>query len=112
MRNLLFIACGTVEAACRALRNLAVNKDNQIAIAKAGGIERLMAALRTHADHAGVVEAACGVLGNVGWTDKALQKSIKDAGAEKVLHAAVARANATGNTKQWGQQLLGKLSKL
>ena len=77
-----------------------------------GGIERLMAALSTHADHTGVVKAACGALGNIGWTDRALQKSIKDAGAEEVLRAAVARANATGDTIESGQHLLDKLSKL
>ena len=49
---------GVVEAACGAVRKLAVNIDNKIAIAEAGGIERLMAALDTHAGLAGVVEAA------------------------------------------------------
>ena len=51
-------------------------------------------------------------LGNIGWSDKALQKSIKDAGAEEMLRAAVARSNATKDTKKWGQKLLDKLSKL
>ena len=71
-----------------------------------------MAALSRHADHAGVVGAGCGALGNIGWTDKALQKSIKDAGAEEVLRAAVARAHATEDTIESGQELLDKLSKV
>ena len=101
-----------VVPSCQIIWCLARNDDNRIAIAEAGGIERLMAALRTHADHTGVVKAACGALGNIGWTDRALQKSIKDAGAEEVLRAAVARANATGDTIESKQHLLDKLSKL
>ena len=34
-------------------------------IAAAGGVELVAAALRRHADHAGVAEAACGALWNL-----------------------------------------------
>ena len=86
--------------------------DNKIAIAEAGGIERLMAALSTHAGHAGVAEKACGTLYNIGRSDRTLQHSIKDAGAEELLRAAVARSNATAETKEKGRKLLNKLIKL
>ena len=37
-------------------------------IAAAGGVELVAAALRRHADHAGVAEATCGVLVTVLWS--------------------------------------------
>ena len=59
-----------------------------------------------------VVERACAALCNNGWSDKALQKSIKDAGAVKFVRAAVGRSDATADTKKWGQRLLDKLTEL
>ena len=97
-----------VEQACAAVRNLAVNADNKVLIAKEGGIRRLLAALDKHAEHAGVVERACGALGNIGNSDEALQKSI----TEQLVRAAVGRSNASSNTRKWGQRLLDKLTEL
>ena len=103
---------GVVEQACWAVINLAVNADNKVLIAQAGGIRRLLAALDNHAKHAGVVELACWALNNIGWSDKTLQKSIKDAGAEKLVRTAVGWSDATANTKKHGQMLLDRLAKL
>ena len=103
---------GVVEYACRAVVNLAANADNQVLIAKEGGIPLILAALDNHAKHAGVVEWACRALNNVGWSDKTVQKSIKDAGAEKLVRTAVGWSDATANTKKWGQMLLDRLAKL
>ena len=61
---------------------------------------------------AAVMEQACMALGNIGWSDKALQKRIKDAGAEPVVRAALAAPDATHETKKWGQRLLDKLGKV
>ena len=38
---------------------------NGVDIARAGGVELVAAALRRHADHAGVAEAACGALASI-----------------------------------------------
>ena len=37
-------------------------------IAAAGGVKLVAAALRRHADHAGVAVAACGALANLSWS--------------------------------------------
>lgn len=54
-----------VEAACSALRNLAVNADNLLPFQQAGVIPPLVAAMTRHADSAAVLEQACGVLRNL-----------------------------------------------
>ena len=41
-----------------------------------------------------------------------VQKSIKDAGVEKLVRAAVGWSDATANTKKYGQMLLDKLAQL
>ena len=46
----------------RALRNLAVDADNQAAIAQLGGIEALLAVLARHPDAVAVQEHAVGAL--------------------------------------------------
>ena len=44
-------------------------------------------------------------------SDEALQKRIKDAGAEPLVRAAVAAPDATDATKEQGQELLDELGK-
>lgn len=41
-----------------------------------------------------------------------MQKSIKDAGAEKLVRAAVRGSVATAKTKEQGQMLLGEIAQL
>ena len=102
-----------VEQACWAVSLLAgCNDTDTVLIATEGGIPLILAALDNHAKHAGVVEEACWALNNVGSSDKTVQKSIKDAGAEKMVRTAVGWSDATANTKKYGQQLLDKLAKL
>ena len=111
---------GVVEGACRALANLSDNDDddqiaivnNKVLIAAADGIPLILAGLNNHAKHAGVGEAVCAALCNIGSSDKALQKTIKDAGAEKSVGTAVRWSGATENTKIWGQKLLDLLCQL
>ena len=47
-----------------------------------------------HQAKAAVMQQACLALGNIGWSDEALQKRIKDAGAESLVRAAVAAPDA------------------
>ena len=100
-----------MEAACGALTNLAKLDDDQALarIAAAEGIEAVVRVLGEHQANAAVMEAACGALFNIGWSDEALQKRIKDAGAEPLVRAAVAAPDATDDTKEEGQMLLAKL---
>ena len=85
---------------------------NQARIAAAGGIEAVVRVLGEHQANAAVMEEACGALCNIGWSDEALQKRIKDAGAEPLVRAAVAAPDATDATKFDGQMLLDKLGKV
>ena len=98
-----------MEEACAALGNLACLDAKRARIAAAGGIEAVVRVMRKHRANAAVIQEACGALGNIGWSDEALQKRIKDAGAEPLVRAAVAAPDATDATKEKGQKLLDKL---
>jgi hypothetical protein len=108
--------CGSAQVAeqvCSVLRILAYHGDeNEAAVAAAGGIEAVVRALGEHQANAAVMEEACGALFNIGWSDQALQKRIKDAGAEPLVRAAVAAPDASEDTKEEGQELLDRLDKL
>ena len=68
-----------------------------------------------HQANAAVMQQACWALCNIGTgpgSDEALQKRIKDAGAEPLVRAAVAAPDATDATKFEGQMLLDKLGKV
>ena len=69
-------------------------------------------ALIKHVDHPTMVQGACRVLTLLGTSDQALQRRIKEAGAEPLLRAAIAMPNATDKTKCWAKELLEKLGKL
>ena len=62
--------------------------------------------------YSAVMQEACSALHNIGVSDEALQKRIKDAGAEPLVRAAVAAPDATDDTKKYGQMLLDKLGKV
>ena len=60
-----------------------------------------------------MVEKACGSVMNLSANaDEMLQKSIKGAGADQLVRAAVGRSNASSNTRKLGQRLLDKLAQL
>ena len=80
---------GVQQEGCRALVNLAVNADNQIKIAKEGGIKVVMDAMVNHISHAEVQEQGCWALLNIGWSQKDLQKKIKNEGAQTLVEKAM-----------------------
>ena len=91
------------------------NDANKAAIAKAGGIEAILAALEQHPADAAVQENGCSALNNIGTgpgATKALQERIAQAGVAAAVERAVAAPGATANTKNAGQQLLRKLRAL
>jgi hypothetical protein len=93
------------------VRSLAYNNDdNRIRIGKEGGIGRILAALDNHAHHAGVVVQACSALLNIGSSDAALRRSMKDGGAERLVRACLGRSDATDSTNKVGQMLLDMLA--
>ena len=101
------------EEVCGVLRTLAYySDDNCAAIAAAEGIEAVVRVMGEHQANAAVMQQACGALFNIGYSDQALQKRIKDAGAEPLVRAAVAAPDATDATKEYGQRLLDKLGKV
>ena len=98
-----------MQQACWALKNLALLDANQARIAAAGGIEAVVRVMGEHHANAAVMQQACWALNNIGWSDEAVQKRIKDAGAEPLVRAAVAAPDAMDDTKERGQWLLDKL---
>ena len=109
--------CGSAQVAeqvCRVLKSLAYyySNENRAAIAAAGGIEAVVRVMGEHQANAAVMEEACWALCNIGigpGSDQALQKRIKDAGAEPLVRAAVAALDASYETKEKGQMLLDRL---
>jgi hypothetical protein len=57
-----------------------VNAANQVAIAGAGGIDVVVAAMRSHTDAAGVQKYGCGALRNLAVNAPANQATIAGAG--------------------------------
>ena len=101
---------GVQEQACGALCNLAANPENQVKIAKLGGIELILKVMKDHPTIAGVQEYACYALLHIGWSNRDLQQRIKKEGAEQEVRKAMSASNATADTKKWGQQLLDRLA--
>ena len=95
-----------------ALCNLAGNADNQVEIARQGGIAAVLKALDNHPTAPAVQEHACWALLNIGWADGALQRRIKQAGAVERVRLAMSAHNATASTREKGQQLLDRLERV
>ena len=74
----------------RALRNLAVDADNQAAIAQLGGIEALLAVLARHADAVAVQEHAVGVLRSLTVNNADNRAAIAQLGGIEALLAVLA----------------------
>jgi hypothetical protein len=60
------VSSSVVALGCKVLRELARSKANEVKIAKAGGIEAIIAGMRGHKKNAWVQEWACRALRNVG----------------------------------------------
>jgi hypothetical protein len=83
--------CAVVqELGCWVLINLTVNADNKVKAGAAGAVEAVVAALRAHPDCAAVQKQGCRALANVCFSDAALQRRAREAGAIEVLQAAQA----------------------
>ena len=76
---------------------------------RVGGIEALVTAMQGHAADPGVQEEACWALFNLSLVAENKVK-ISKLGASEPVRRAMAAANATENTKKWGQMLLDKLA--
>ena len=106
-------AAQVAEQVCWVLGSLGYKSDDRKArIAAVGGVEAVVRVFGEHQGSAAVIEQACKTLFNIGWSDQALQKRIKDAGAEPLVRAALAAPDATDGTKNWGQRLLDKPGKV
>ena len=78
------------EAGCSALARLAFDdKDNQKAIADAGGIEAVVDAMRENKGHAGMQVAGCRALVNLASDNRDNQKTIVDAGGIEAVGDAM-----------------------
>ena len=53
------------ENGCGAISNLALNDNNKVTIADAGGITTILSAMKTHSSNATVQENGCGALQNL-----------------------------------------------
>ena len=87
------------------------NEHNQKSICDNSGIEKILKAMQPHQNNTNVQEAGYGVLDNIGWSDTALQKRIKDTGAVRVVEAATAAhfLGATTACVKYAQHLLENL---
>ena len=100
---------GVQEEACQALRNLTANPENDVKLSNLGGIEALLKAMKDHPTVPGVQEQACAALNNLSGNAENKVK-ISKLGSKDQVRRAMAAANATENTKKWGQKLLDRLA--
>jgi hypothetical protein len=82
-------SAGVQEQACAAMKNLAVNPDNQVAVAAAGGIVAVVAAMQAHKRSAGVQEMACRALRNLAANNDNNEDAISAAGGIEALTTAM-----------------------
>ncbi|KAJ1469153.1 hypothetical protein T484DRAFT_1597717, partial [Baffinella frigidus] len=68
------------EQGCKALRNLALNNENRAAIARAGGIEAVVAGMGAHTLFAEVQRSGCAALGNLSFNNNENKTVIARAG--------------------------------
>ena len=73
------------EQACGALRNLAVDSDNQLQIAGEGGLEGVVAAMVEHIRDERVQEQACGALRNLAVNADNKARIAREGGIELVV---------------------------
>jgi dihydroorotate dehydrogenase len=97
------------EKACGALKKLAVNDDNEVKIAAAGGIETLATAMETHQGSALLQQHACLALHSLAINAR-LRERIKAAGGVELAKRAVSASDATERTKKYGEALIEKLA--
>ena len=77
---------GVAEHGCWALRNLAVNADNQKTIAEAGGIEMILSVMKKHgASNAGVAKQGCGALWSLAANNAHNKTTIAAAGGIEII---------------------------
>ena len=77
--------------------------------ANLGGIEALLKAMKDHPTITEVQQQACAALYNLSGNAENKVK-ISNLGAEEHVRRAMAAANATEDTKKWGQWLLDRLA--
>jgi len=81
-----------------------------VQIARLGGIEALLTAMKELPAHPEVQQQACLALYNLSLSPES-RAQIARLGAEEQVRRAMAAANATEDTKKWGQVLLDRLAR-
>ncbi len=95
------------QAACFAIRSLSLNSTaNQISVVKAGGLERLNAALNSLAPL--VQKAACAALMALS-SCVSIAEKIRLSGAPASLRNMITAPDVSKDAKRLGEQLLGRL---
>jgi hypothetical protein len=87
---------GVQEAACRALANLMVNAENEARLARTGGIEALISAMRAREGHAGGQEAACRAPANFSPSAESQEEVACAGGIQALISAMRAREGHAG----------------
>jgi len=88
---------------------MAYNPNNTATIVVLGGMSRLMEMMERHPDASSLQESVCMALFNLTFAGPAAQARLKALGVEERVRTAMTAANATVDTKKWGQKLLDKL---
>ena len=102
------MAVKLVHGYCRPLIRAA---HSPLEIARLGGIQAHVTAIKEHPTHAVVQEEACGTLLTLAAGDDENRAQITGGGGgEEQVRRAKAAANTTENTKKWGQMLLNRLA--
>ncbi len=103
-------SAGVQEHACAALKNLAVNPDNQVAVAAAGGIVAIVAAMQAHKRSAGVQEMAGRALRNLAANNPSNKDAISAAGGIEALATSMKTHQARALLQQYACAALNNLA--
>jgi hypothetical protein len=101
---------GVQEHGCRALVNLALNVNNQVAIAAQGGIAAVVAAMRAHTGHADVQEQGCGALRNLASNNADNKVAIAAQGGIAAVVAAMRAHTGHAGVQEYGCRALNNLA--
>ena len=95
---------------CGALWELAVNAENRVAIAAAGGVEAVVAAMRAHAADAMVQQNGCGALASLAANSAENKVAIAAAGGVEAVKAAMRAHSGDTAVQQWVNDTLRELA--
>ena len=91
------------------LWDLALNEDNRVTIAEAGGITTILSAMKKHSSNANVQENSCGALVNLALNENN-RVTISNAGGKAAIESAMRNYSSNAGVQEKGKAALRNLN--